>query len=119
MSRQCGEVDQWVGRSVAAIRQQRGLSQTALAKALGLSFQQIQKYEGGQNRLSAGRLFELATVLECAIADFFPRQAPDEATSPVGAVPLEGRILVQNFGRIQDRAVRRSVAHIVQTLAQT
>ena len=119
MSRQCGEVDQWVGRAVASLRQQRGLSQMALAKALGLSFQQVQKYEGGQNRLSAGRLFEVATVLYCRIEDFFPQQETTAVPFPVAGLTSEGRQLVQNFVRIGDRGLRRSVAHIVETLAQT
>lgn len=119
MTRQCGEVDMWVGRALATLRQQRGLSQSALAKSLGLSFQQVQKYEGGHNRLSAGRLFELATVLECNIGDFFPQTAARIAPSPAGLMTAEGRALSHNFTRIQDKTLRRSVAHIVEALAQT
>ena len=119
MSRQCGEVDQWVGRAVAALRQQRGLSQVALAKTLGLSFQQVQKYEGGQNRLSAGRLFELATVLDCRIGDFFPQQTTAIGPFPAASVTSEGHQLVRNFAQIEDKSLRHSVAHIVEALAQT
>lgn len=119
MSRQCGEVDVWVGRTLASLRQQRGLSQSALAKSLGLSFQQVQKYEGGQNRLSAGRLFELATVLECSIGDFFPQSATTYGPSAAVSMTAEDRALSQNFTRIQDKTLRRSVAHIVEALAQT
>lgn len=119
MSRQCGEVDVWVGRALASLRQQRGLSQSALAKSLGLSFQQVQKYEGGQNRLSAGRLFELATVLECSIGDFFPQPVTTLAPFPAASMTAEGQTLSQSFTRIQDKTLRRSVAHIVEALAQT
>lgn len=116
MSRQCGEVDMWVGRALASLRQQRGLSQSALAKSLGLSFQQVQKYEGGQNRLSAGRLFELATVLECSIGDFFP---PGPVPAQAISMTAEKRTISQNFTRIEDKTLRRSVAHIIEALAQT
>ena len=116
MARQCGEVDLWVGRAVARVRQQKGLSQSAMAKALGISFQQVQKYEAGQNRLSAGRLYEIAKLTGCPVSDFYPRE--DQTASPsVLMVTHEGRRLLEHFPRIEDRELRRSLAHIVEALA--
>ena len=119
MARASQEIDKWVGRRISEIRREAGLSQSALAASLDLSFQQIQKYEAGQNRLSAGRLFELASILKCQIADPFPVTAHVANTLPSPAIgnSVEGRILAEHFPRIQDRAVRRSVAHIVEVLA--
>lgn len=61
----------------AAVRERRiaiGVSQNSLAKALGLSFQQIQKYEQGQNRIATSRLIRIARVLDCKITDFIPEE---------------------------------------------
>ena len=115
MARQALEVDIWVGRAVAHQRQQLGLSQSALASALGISFQQVQKYEAGANRLSAGRLFRLAQILNCPIASFFP---PSEAQSEVPtAISPEARQMMMSYSRIEDRGVRRSIGRIVEALA--
>lgn len=116
MARQALEVDIWVGRAVAHQRQQLGLSQSALASALGISFQQVQKYEVGANRLSAGRLFHLAQILNCPIASFFP---PSEAQSevPTAILSPEARQMMMSYSRIEDRGVRRSIGRIVEALA--
>jgi transcriptional regulator with XRE-family HTH domain len=64
-----------VGRRVRAFRLARNLSQSALADRLGLTFQQVQKYEKGNNRISAGRIQTIAEIFQVPVADFF-------ATSP-------------------------------------
>ncbi len=64
-------VDRHVGRRVQEKRLGLGLSQTALGKAVGVSFQQMQKYEKGQNRISASKLFEIADFLNVGIPYFF------------------------------------------------
>ena len=64
-------VDRHVGRRVQEKRLGLGLSQTALAKAVGVSFQQVQKYEKGMNRVSASKLFEIAEFMREEIAFFF------------------------------------------------
>jgi transcriptional regulator with XRE-family HTH domain len=60
-----------VGRRVRAFRLARNLSQSALADRLGLTFQQVQKYEKGTNRISAGRLQTIAEIFQVPVADFF------------------------------------------------
>lgn len=65
------EVDALVGRNIRMFRQIRHMSQEKLAEALGLTFQQVQKYEKGTNRVSAGRLFEIADILGVGITDLF------------------------------------------------
>ena len=65
------------------VRQRRillGMTQTALGKAVGLSFQQVQKYENGGNRISSSRLFEFAKILNVPISYFFDEMAPGLAT---------------------------------------
>ena len=67
-------VDRAVGAEVARIRRRRGLSQTALARQVGVTFQQIQKYESGSNRLAASRLLAITTALGVNIAAVFPME---------------------------------------------
>lgn len=69
------EVDQHVGAKIKELRVQRGITQDALASVLGISFQQIQKYEKGSNRVSAGRLYQIAGHLDAPLLDFFPNDA--------------------------------------------
>ena len=64
-------IDRHVGRRVHEKRLGSGMSQTALGKAVGVSFQQMQKYEKGQNRISASKLFEIAEFLNVGIPYFF------------------------------------------------
>src|SRR5258708_899975 len=63
--------DAEIGRRVRTLRMQRGLSQTAVADALGVTFQQVQKYEKGVNRISSGRLVRFAEIIKVSIAFFF------------------------------------------------
>lgn len=65
------DIDKHLGLAVRQRRKCRGWSLVRLAEALDVSFQQLQKYENGENRISASRLYRLADVLECAVEDFF------------------------------------------------
>jgi transcriptional regulator with XRE-family HTH domain len=66
-----GSFDKHVGQKIRDLRKERGLSQTIVGKAVGLSFQQIQKYENGANRVSAGQLWLLCEFFEVPIASMF------------------------------------------------
>lgn len=126
-SRKPDPVDVFVGARIALRRAAMGLSQTALAQRLGVSFQQIQKYETGANRISASRLHRLASVLGTSPAGFFPPGEIDDGSGDpadtwmTGLVFLtgtkEGRAVATSFPLIADREVRRSVARIVEALA--
>lgn len=74
------EVDMHVGHRLRVRRSLLGLSQEKLAEAIGLTFQQVQKYERGTNRVSAGRLFELSNVLDVPVSYFFEQIG--ESVSP-------------------------------------
>jgi transcriptional regulator with XRE-family HTH domain len=71
-------VDVYVGGRVRTRRLLLGMNQEELARALGLTFQQVQKYESGANRVSASRLWEIAAVLKMPIGDFFPADGDQE-----------------------------------------
>ncbi|MDO9219307.1 MAG: helix-turn-helix domain-containing protein [Lacisediminimonas sp.] len=77
-------VDLHVGIKVRARRRALGISQNSLAHSIGVSFQQVQKYENGWNRISASRLVAIGAALECRAADFLPEgEAPPPALSSV------------------------------------
>lgn len=86
MNKRTNDVDLAVGERLLAFRKAAGVSQETLAKAVGVTFQQIQKYEKGRNRLSASRLVMIADVLGIDAADFlrgFSGIATDEAANPL------------------------------------
>ena len=64
--------DIYVGQQIRAYRKLRGLSQSDLGKALNVTFQQIQKYENGSNRVSSSKLFSISQTLDIYIGSFFP-----------------------------------------------
>lgn len=76
-------VDAHVGQRLRLLRKERGLSQTALAARVGVTFQQIQKYETGKNRLSASRLYRLASVLGVDVSAFFDGLPDTVQSDPV------------------------------------
>ena len=69
--RRAGAEDLEIGRKIRALRLERGLSQSGLADGIGLTFQQVQKYEKGTNRVSAGRLHKIAELLNTPIMFFY------------------------------------------------
>jgi len=77
-------VDRAVGRRVRVLRVTRGMSQTALASQLGLTFQQLQKYEKGTNRISASKLYEIATILGVDVASLFEDASNPSTLAAIG-----------------------------------
>ena len=119
------EVDVYVGARIGLRRSALGLSQSALAQQLGISFQQVQKYETGQNRISASRLHRAATVLGTSVETFFPpvetaRGVADDNWRQMRTITAtaEGRTVAAEFPLIGDRDLRRAVARIVHGLAR-
>jgi transcriptional regulator with XRE-family HTH domain len=116
-------MDFHIGKRVRLQRLARNMSQTAVADALGLTFQQIQKYENGKNRIGAGRLQELANLFAVPAAFFFedrPRvrtsRSADQSVTDLLS-KRDGLALAQAFDRIQNRLVRRHVVDLVEQLA--
>lgn len=85
--RECSKIDAHVGGQVRRHRLIAGITQEDVGKVLGVSFQQIQKYENGTNRMSAGRLFVLANLLHVTVNDFYagldPMCQADHATDDI------------------------------------
>lgn len=127
--REPSPVDRHVGVRVRLRRQMMGMSQEKLGEELGVTFQQVQKYERGANRIGAGRLWHLARVLEVPVSFFF------DGVSATGEQPTgfaegdqtpmvnsflqsaDGVALAQAFSRISDPKVRRRVLELVRAMA--
>jgi transcriptional regulator with XRE-family HTH domain len=123
-------VDAHVGRRIRLRRTLLGLSQERLADALGLTFQQVQKYEKGVNRVGASRLFDLARVLDVPIGYFFDdipdnqvkRPAEPAAAAAVANVAYEQSVkretldLVRAYYAIRDPQIRRRVYDLAKAL---
>lgn len=117
------DIDAYVGSRISLRRSALGLSQTALARQLGISFQQVQKYETGTNRISASRLHRVAIVLGTSVENFFPTtdsrsDVSDGAMLRALTATADGRALALDFPQIEQADVRRAVARIVGALAR-
>lgn len=114
-------VDIHVGDKLRLMRTLRGLSQTELAGKVGLTFQQVQKYESGANRISASRLWEIAEALDTPIGFFF--DGLRDGLPPGGlseSLPANrGNLqLVRYFDGIPDESVREGVFELLKRLAK-
>jgi transcriptional regulator with XRE-family HTH domain len=126
--KQANKIDKHVGNQVRTRRMMLGMSQEKLGERLGLTFQQVQKYEKGVNRIGAGRLFDLARILEIGLPYFYdglldpvsgrPGFAEPEVPppSPSRQTP-ESAQLLGAFSRIRDPKVRRRILELVRSLA--
>jgi transcriptional regulator with XRE-family HTH domain len=116
------DIDAYVGSRISLRRSAMGLSQTALARQLGISFQQVQKYETGTNRISASRLHRLAMILGTSVESFFPaverEAAGDGAVLRMLTATADGRAVALDFPMIERSDVRKAVAKVVAALAQ-
>jgi transcriptional regulator with XRE-family HTH domain len=116
-------VDTLVGRNIRICRLQRGLTQTALGDHLGVTFQQIQKYENGANRVGASRLSQLAGALGVPLGTLFDgspaagRSGPDLSGRELLANPHALR-LVQAFHRISGGKQRLAVLHLIERIGK-
>ncbi len=120
-------IDVHVGDRVRRRRRALGVSQEQLAEKLKLTFQQVQKYERGANRVSASKLYQIATALQASIAYFFeglpdPARAgglAEEGAPFVHDLPLtpEERLFAGQLSRIESKQVRKRVLELVRSLA--
>ena len=112
--------DQIIGARIAELRKAKGLSQTALGTALGVSFQQVQKYEKGVNRVGAGRLQVIAKFLDVPVAILFSDDTvAKEQTGAFEFLSLPGAVeLLKAFAAIEDAQLRREVLTLARTAAR-
>ena len=117
--RKSGPLDAMVGAKIRMSRIDRGMSQTALAEKIGVSFQQVQKYEKGSNRIGASRLAQIAAVLGISVGDLF-ESSPEKAAASNLPVHLLGEPgvsrVIKAYVRTNPR-VRLAIAKLVESLA--
>ncbi len=110
-------VDIHVGKKIREARLVRGLTQSGVAKLLGLSFQQLQKYETGYNRVSASKMFELSQMLEVPPAYFFEGLATSvEPTAPVIMDDQTAKAVLA-LTSIQDEKVKTHLRSMIHEIA--
>lgn len=119
--------DQYVGNRVRMRRLMLGLSQTELATAVGVTFQQVQKYEKGKNRISASRLQQISNVLRVPIPFFFERRRKNGKKSEAIVVApnkidallatKSGLALAKAFTQIKEPKLRRTIVSMVEEVA--
>jgi transcriptional regulator with XRE-family HTH domain len=124
-------VDKHVGSRVRMRRMMLGMSQEKLGDALGLTFQQVQKYEKGTNRIGASRLSQIAHILQVQVSFFFEgaptvgtgsrQEGFAEAASPVYVSDFlassDGLALTKAFMKIGDAKLRRRIVDLVEQMA--
>ncbi len=122
-------IDSHVGKRVRIRRKILSISQTKLGDAIGLTFQQIQKYERGANRIGASRLFELSEVLDVPVSYFFDDLPQDTAFQSGGlgeartmpSDPLREPLsleLVRAYAKIENLGTRKSLSNLAKALAK-
>ena len=122
-------IDVHVGSRVRLRRLLVGMTQEALAERLGLTFQQVQKYEKGTNRISGSRLFQIANVLGVAVQFFFDEMPSNVASvtsgfaEPTGEMSAteflktsEGIQLNRSFSQIKDQEVRKQLLDLIKAI---
>ena len=129
-SKKPGEMDQYIGRRLRLWRRTMGVDAYALAERIGITYQQLQKYEKGMNRISATRLYRIACELNVPIDYFYG----EISTQPQSAQPLEpgmnasaelallingsGANLLKCYAAIKNMQIRRAVLNLLRTVAK-
>ena len=112
-------IDVHVGRQIAVYRYMAGMSQEALGDAIDVTFQQVQKYEKGTNRVGAGRLFNIGRALDVPISVFFAGLGQDGDGGPVpsNALGRDGLDLLAAFRSINDPLTRQHLVGLARSIA--
>jgi transcriptional regulator with XRE-family HTH domain len=119
-------IDTYVAGRLRSYRKQLGISQAEIARELGVTFQQVQKYEAGINRIGAGRLFQLAALYGVSVLELFPKsvRTPDgiKKTEKLDeitgfAASADGWKLCEAFLRIKDPRQRKIIISLIQEMA--
>lgn len=113
-------IDKQVGARIRLGRTIRKISQETLGEGLGVSFQQIQKYETGKNRVGAGRLGDIAAILKQPVSWFFedlpaaPESGADEITALLQSP--DGLKLIRSYSQLKSQNYREAVQAVITTL---
>ena len=112
------KIDALVGARVRMLRERRKMSQTALGEAIGVSFQQVQKYEKGVNRVGAARLQAIATALDVPVTFFY--DGDGKAREVESLLFLDSAFslrLLRAYSKIKDQTVQRQLVSLMESIA--
>ena len=125
MKKRPDPIDRLVGNNVRILRLERGFSQSDIAERLGITFQQVQKYEKGINRIGSGRLARLSQVLGVSVGRFFqgsevgtPAGTAPEALTDLLAKPYALRML-KAMANVSNNAARLSLVQLAESMGGT
>ena len=108
-------IDMHVGKRVRLRRTLLGMSQEQLGTELNITFQQVQKYERGANRISASRLWDIGQILDVPISYFFDDMSQDSMKSSPRRIGRGGTVINQNGDQLRDPMARRETLELVRT----
>ena len=120
---QANTVDTHVGQRIRDKRNERGMSQTEVANALGVTFQQVQKYERGTNRVGASRLFDLSGILSVPVQYFFeglnnqPTPIEKEDDNVIHLMKPDTVELVEAYYKVENPQVRRLILSTIRSIS--
>ena len=114
-NRSTTDIDRTIGVRIKALRKAKGLTQVELGVAAGVTYQQVQKYEDGTNRVSGGRMQDFARVLEVPVSTLFGESQGTEADVTVLLSTPGARDLINAYTAIDDKQLQRDVLAIVRT----
>jgi len=120
-SKQQDPLDIEVGRRVRALRLEKGMSQEKLGNQLARTFQQIQKYENGTNRIGAGRLQRIAQILGVSVSALYPDPVPAGRTSQEVAELIDTSSslrLLRAYSRMRSPSLQRALTTLVEEIAE-
>jgi transcriptional regulator with XRE-family HTH domain len=111
-------VDVYIGEKIRGYRNRLKITQEELAKMLGISFQQVQKYEKGANRLPGSRLQKVCDIFKCKVSDLFPPQGGSRELSHLDRVlaTRDGMQLIHSFVAIKNHDLRAAVVELARRL---
>jgi transcriptional regulator with XRE-family HTH domain len=124
LQKRAQKIDKVIGRNIRIHRLGKKMSQTELGDQLGVSFQQVQKYENGTNRVGSGRLYQIAAILGIHVSTFFNggEMSDRERSSESGLLDLlaepQSVRLIRAFSKITDTTVRRSLVQLAEKFAK-
>jgi len=116
------KIDRMIGRNIRIHRLAKKMSQTELGEHLGVSFQQVQKYENGVNRVGSGRLYQMAAILDVRVSTLFKGGERADKAHDSGLLDLltepQSVRLIRAFSKITDSTVRRSLIQLAEKFAK-
>ncbi len=122
LQKRAQKIDRVIGRNIRIHRLAKKMSQTRLGDHLGVSFQQVQKYENGTNRVGSGRLYQIAAILSVHVNTLFTGGERAEKANGSGLLDLlaepQSVRLIRAFSKIRDAAVRRSLVQLAEKFAK-